>query len=84
MLIFPLDVRDAAKAEAWVNETMSQFGRLDGAANVAGVVPRSIGGDAGLIESCDMNEYNFITDVSTKGLMLCMKYQLAVMKKESG
>lgn len=32
-----LDVRDRAEVEKWIGEAYSSFGRLDGAANVAGV-----------------------------------------------
>lgn len=77
-----LDVRDAGAVEAWIEATVSRFGRLDGAANVAGVVPRSIGGDdSSLIEKYDMDEYDTVMGVNARGLMLCLKYQLAAVGK---
>jgi NAD(P)-dependent dehydrogenase (short-subunit alcohol dehydrogenase family) len=32
-----IDVRDASQVENWVKQTIQTFGKLDGAANVAGV-----------------------------------------------
>lgn len=33
-----LDVRDAGKVDEWVKGTVERFGRLDGGANLAGVI----------------------------------------------
>lgn len=38
-----IDVRKPDTVETWVNETVKWGGRLDGAANLAGVIGRSIG-----------------------------------------
>lgn len=80
VLIYALDVRKYDQVEGWIAETVKQFGRIDGAANMAGVVPKSIAGDAGMIEKQDFAEWDFIFDVNTKGLMHCMKAQLLQMK----
>ncbi|KAF7563972.1 hypothetical protein G7046_g162 [Stylonectria norvegica] len=79
VLIYTLDVRKYDQVEEWIAETVKQFGRLDGAANLAGVVPKSIAGDNGKIEHQDFAEWEFIMGVNTTGLMHCMKAQLQRM-----
>ncbi|KAF4119417.1 3-oxoacyl-[acyl-carrier protein] reductase, partial [Geosmithia morbida] len=76
-------VRDPNQVSAWINQTVSHFGRLDGAANIAGIVPLSIGSDAGLVENIDLEEWKRTIDVNLTGIMLCMKYQLATMQEGS-
>ncbi|CAM1505006.1 Fc.00g106430.m01.CDS01 [Cosmosporella sp. VM-42] len=76
VVIFVVDVRKYEKVEQWIAETVKTFGRLDGAANLAGVVPRSIAGDSGMIQNQDFGEWDFVMDVNTKGLMHCMKAEL--------
>lgn len=76
-----VDVRNAEQVEAWIRHTVSHFGRLDGAANIAGVVPKSIGSDAGLMVNIDPSEWDFALAVNTTGVMQCMKYELREMKE---
>lgn len=38
-----VDIRDRSQVENWVDKTVRQFGRLDGAANVAGVTGEDLG-----------------------------------------
>ncbi|KPM41133.1 hypothetical protein AK830_g5384 [Neonectria ditissima] len=76
VLAFPLDVRDYEQVLAWIAQTVARFGRLDGAANLAGVVPKSIGGDGGAIENQDFGEWEFVFGVNATGLMHCMKAQI--------
>lgn len=78
---YALDVRSADQVSSWISETVSHFGRLDGAANIAGVVPKSIASEAGLVENIDFGEWEFCMGVNTTGVMHCMKYQLAAMKE---
>lgn len=77
VLVAVVDVRDYAAVEKWVADTVSRFGRLDGAANLAGVVPKSIG-VASLSEQ-DFGEWDFVTGVNLTGVMHCMRAQLAVV-----
>ncbi|KAK7408052.1 hypothetical protein QQX98_009767 [Neonectria punicea] len=76
VLAFPLDVRKYDQVLEWITQTVKRFGRLDGAANLAGVVPKSIGGDHGAIENQDFAEWEFVFGVNTTGLMHCMKAQI--------
>ena len=74
--IFAIDVRKYDQVEKWISDTISKFGRLTGAANLAGVAPASISGDKGKIENQDFAEWDFIVGVNMTGVMHCMKAQL--------
>lgn len=37
-----VDVRNRHQVEAWISKTVSEFGKLDGAANLAGVIGKHI------------------------------------------
>lgn len=56
---------------------MSQFGHLDGAANLAGVIPQSIG--VGYLIDQDLKEWDFVLSVNLTGVLHCLKAQLKVM-----
>jgi NADPH:quinone reductase-like Zn-dependent oxidoreductase len=43
VLTTKVDVRQADAVEAWIQETVKWAGRIDGAANLAGVIGKSIG-----------------------------------------
>ncbi|KAI6782609.1 uncharacterized protein J7T54_003621 [Emericellopsis cladophorae] len=78
-----VDVRSAEQVETWIKATVSHFGRLDGAANIAGIVPRSIGSDAGLMENTSPDEWDSCLGVNLTGVMHCMKYELRVIAEDS-
>ncbi|KAL3486869.1 hypothetical protein BJX62DRAFT_241555 [Aspergillus germanicus] len=77
VLTTKVDVRQADAVEAWIQETVKWAGRIDGAANLAGVIGKSIG-LAGIKET-DSEEWDFIMDVNLKGLMHCMRAELKVL-----
>jgi NAD(P)-dependent dehydrogenase (short-subunit alcohol dehydrogenase family) len=73
------DIRESDQVDAWIDKTVAHFGKLDGAANIAGVLGKSFGvGD--LIEISD-EEFDFITAVNFKGLFYCIRAELRVMKE---
>ena len=43
VLVTAVDVRDPDQVDGWINATVQKFGRLDGAANIAGVVGKQFG-----------------------------------------
>ena len=43
ILTTAVDVRSSASVDAWIKKTVEKFGRLDGAANLAGVIGPHIG-----------------------------------------
>ncbi|KAK3056350.1 hypothetical protein LTR09_002857 [Extremus antarcticus] len=77
VLVFETDVRRYEDIDAWISGTLKHFGRLDGAANIAGVIPKSIG--LTTIAEQDLEEWDFLYDVNVRGLMQCMKAELQVL-----
>jgi NAD(P)-dependent dehydrogenase (short-subunit alcohol dehydrogenase family) len=73
-----VDVRNSAEVKDWISNTVTKFGRLSGAANLAGVVGKSMG-RVGVVDY-DEDEWDFILDVNLKGVFLCMKAQLKAIK----
>ena len=57
-----VDVRNYEEVEFWISETIKHFGRLDGAANIAGVIPKSIG--VATVAEQDLDDWNFLFSVS--------------------
>jgi NAD(P)-dependent dehydrogenase (short-subunit alcohol dehydrogenase family) len=67
-----VDVRSTSGVEAWIDKTVKQLGKLDGAANLAGV---HTGKGRVLAEETDEN-WDFIFDVNAKGVFKCMRSEL--------
>lgn len=74
ILTFVLDVRKPAQVDAWITETVSKLGKLDGAANIAGVIPKTIG--VGGIAEMTVEEWDFVIGVNLTGVMHCMRAQM--------
>ena len=73
------DVSNEKAVEAMVTAAISKYGRLDGAFNNAGVAMR-----LKLLPDLTSEEYNFVCDVNQTGVFLCMKYEIAAMRKTGG
>ncbi|KAH7092180.1 hypothetical protein FB567DRAFT_232808 [Paraphoma chrysanthemicola] len=82
ILSYILDVRSEEQVAKWIETTLVAFGRLDGAANLAGVIGKSIGLKG--VRDLDMDEWDFVLGVNLRGVALCLKYQLRAMAKEVG
>lgn len=91
------DVSKEADCKRIVDETMRNYGKLDGAFNNAGVAEPSVGkanpeggerlvGLAGLSQVGDMPEEQFqaVLDVNLHGVHMCCKYQVQAMEKTGG
>jgi NAD(P)-dependent dehydrogenase (short-subunit alcohol dehydrogenase family) len=74
---FALDVRSRDAVDSWIAETVERFGRLDGAANLAGVIGKSIGVKG--VADTDEDEWDFIIAVNLTGVMHCMRAQMKVI-----
>jgi len=72
-----VDIRDEQAVDAWIRCTVEKFGRLDGAANLAGVLPRTF--NTGTVETQDTNDWNLVIAINLTGLMYCMRAQLQYM-----
>lgn len=71
-----VDVRKQDTVDAWIKKTIDTFGKLDGAANLAGVFKAP---SDKTIETEDEANWDFMMDVNLKGLMHCLKAELPQM-----
>ncbi|WP_278354095.1 MULTISPECIES: SDR family NAD(P)-dependent oxidoreductase [Bacteroidota] len=77
-LALTVDVTDYGSVKNAVNEIVSSFGSLDVAVNNAGVV------GIGSIEELDEKEWDRVLSVNAKGVFICTKAVLEVMKPQKG
>jgi NAD(P)-dependent dehydrogenase (short-subunit alcohol dehydrogenase family) len=71
------DVADEAQVAAMVDQTVSEFGRLDMAFNNAGIqVPPSDAADE------PIDNFERVTAVNQRGVWACMKHELRVMREQ--
>lgn len=77
VLTFPLDVRNTQQVDTWIQETIVRFGKLDGSANIAGVIPKNIG--LGGIADMEEDDWDFVIGVNLTGVMHCMRAQMRVI-----
>ncbi|KEF58644.1 uncharacterized protein A1O9_06570 [Exophiala aquamarina CBS 119918] len=73
-----VDVSKAPDVQAFISKTVTEFGRLDGAANLAGVIGRH--GSTIPLRSETDDEWDLIMNVNAKGVFNCMREELKVMK----
>ncbi len=76
---FPCDVSDSGQVEALVMQVIAKFGRLDIACNNAGIE-----GEQGVTAMGSEDNFNRVTATNTKGVWLCMKYEIPQLIKNSG
>lgn len=69
-----LDVSKRTEVDAWIESIVQGFGRLDGAANVAGIIGHGHGRDA--VVDLDDDEWDRILSVNLTGLMYCLRAEL--------
>ncbi|UUW07626.1 SDR family oxidoreductase [Flavobacterium plurextorum] len=76
-LVLEVDVTNYQSVSNAVSETISTFGTLDVAVNNAGVV------GIGSIEEIDEQEWDRVLSVNAKGVFICTKAVLEVMKPQN-
>ncbi|KUI71611.1 Levodione reductase [Cytospora mali] len=69
-----VDVSKRTEVDSWIDNIASRFGRLDGAANVAGIIGRGHGRDA--VADLDDDEWDRIIGVNLTGTMYCLRAEL--------
>ena len=69
-----VDVRDAAAVDKWISDTVTRFGKLDCAANLAGVF-KSLP-----LDKEDGSAWNFCIDINLTGVRNCMQSELKHLK----
>ena len=73
------DVSKSAEVEALVNKTIDVYGKLDYAANNAG-----INGEIAMMPDYAEAEWDRVVGIDLKGVWLCMKYEIPQMLKTGG
>ena len=81
VLLTKLDVTDRRAVDAWVESTISHFGRLDGAANCAGVIGKHHGTRD--VEALEDDQWDLIIGVNLTGMMYSLRAELAAMRKQA-
>ncbi|TKA62493.1 hypothetical protein B0A49_11130 [Cryomyces minteri] len=76
-----LDISNAASVDHWIKRTIETMGRLDGAANIAGVIGK-IHGVKNLGDMPD-KEFDRIIKVNLYGTMHCMRAQINAILNQS-
>lgn len=74
-----LNVRDREAVEAWIESIISKYGKLDGAANLAGVIGKQIG--IASIEDIEDDDWDFILGVNMNGVLNCMRAEIKALTK---
>ncbi|KIX02945.1 uncharacterized protein Z518_06495 [Rhinocladiella mackenziei CBS 650.93] len=77
VLCIRADVAKEADVERAVNEAVQEFGRIDYAANFAGII-----GPLGMTVDTDTEQWKRVIEVNTVGVWLCNKYELKQMMKQ--
>lgn len=76
-----VDVSSSDAVDAWITETVNHFGKLDGAANIAGVEGKPGGKVFANIVDISNDHWNFILGINLTGLFYCLRAQLRVMER---
>ncbi|KAL1858071.1 hypothetical protein VTK73DRAFT_7968 [Phialemonium thermophilum] len=76
-----LDVSNDEATRQWIENTVTEFGRLDGCANVAGIA----GGDGGTTTATiNQQDWDRMIGVNLSGVMYCMRPQLQHLRRPGG
>ncbi|GME60294.1 Short-chain dehydrogenase/reductase SDR [Neofusicoccum parvum] len=78
VLVTPLDIRDRGAVALWIKATISEFGTLTGAANMAGIVNEGINIKA--VDETPDEEWDQVLGVNLKGTMVCVSEEVREMK----
>lgn len=72
--ITTVDVSHKDQVETWISGIVTQYGRLDGAANIAGVIGENH--SRGAIADLEDDEWNRIIATNLTGCMYCLRAEL--------
>jgi NAD(P)-dependent dehydrogenase (short-subunit alcohol dehydrogenase family) len=78
VLVSIVNVRDNASVVSWIDSTVKTFGKLDGAANIAGIFKPVKAGQTIAIE--DDDSWDLTIGVNLTGVMQCMRAQVPHIK----
>ncbi len=69
-----VDVAKRSEVDAWIDSIVERYKRLDGAANVAGIIGKVHGINS--VAEMDDDEWNKILTVNLTGMMYCLRAEL--------
>lgn len=72
-----VDVSQRQQVDSWISATVEVFGKLDGCANLAGVIGKQ--SNVVPIENVDDDDWDFIYGVNVIGLRNCLRAQIPHM-----
>jgi NAD(P)-dependent dehydrogenase (short-subunit alcohol dehydrogenase family) len=75
-----VDIRNESAVNSWISATVQKFGHLDGAANLAGVLPRTF--NTGTVEDQQTEDWDYVLAINLTGMMYCMRAQLQNMNEK--
>lgn len=78
-IITAVDVTKSKQVDDWIQKTLERFGRLDGAANLAGIIPHNI--NIARVEDLDDESWTRVLEVNLSGVMYCMRAQIQYMNR---
>jgi NAD(P)-dependent dehydrogenase (short-subunit alcohol dehydrogenase family) len=70
------NVDESVEVDAWISATIERFGRLDGAANFAGIA-----GPLKKVTELSDKEWHKVQDVNLNGMFYALRAQLRVMER---
>ena len=73
-----LDVSSSSAVDEWIKSTVKHFGKLDGAANIAGIEMVFTN-----VEDTEDEVWHKVLSVNLSGVMFCVRAQIRVMGKGS-
>jgi NAD(P)-dependent dehydrogenase (short-subunit alcohol dehydrogenase family) len=71
-----VDVSNREAVDDWIKKTFQQLGKLDGAANIAGISGKGDG--TTLIQDIDDDVWDMVFGVNVKGTLNCLRAQIPV------
>lgn len=78
VLTMIVNVAEGEEVQAWIKETVARFGRLDGAANVAGIFRPCP------LASATPSDWTLTMDVNAKGIFHCLQAQIEALGETGG
>lgn len=78
-IITKVDVTDSDEVDSWISSVVEHFGRIDGAANIAGVVGQPGGRVFANITEITNEHWDAIIGINLTGLFYCLRAQLRTM-----
>ena len=78
LMLTQLDVTKRASVDSWIASVVEKYGKLDGAANCAGVIGKHHG--TRNLEDIEDDQWDLIMNVNLTGMFYCMRAELKAIK----